>query len=146
MSLLANPPSLDPRSHFFNLRALQTRFAWALKKVPCPQSAVNEWAGAILVPAMYALIDTNQFNWRINPRTAVPDLPAHFATLPNGTQGAVLPYSREEILTITAEHTLAKNYYETGVNVCRACFDVLDARVANAYKTAPAATPPSTTC
>jgi hypothetical protein len=43
--------------------------------------------------------------------------------------------------TITAEHTLKKNYYETGINVCRACFDILSAHVANAYKTAPASAP-----
>jgi hypothetical protein len=90
---------------------------------------------------MYALIDTNPFNWNINPRTTVPDFPARFATLPNGTQGAALPYSRKEILTITTEHTLDKNYYKTGVNVSCACFDVLKAHVDNAYKTAPATAP-----
>ncbi len=74
---------------------------------------------------------------------AVPDFLAHFATLPNGTQGAALPYSHEEILTITEEHTLDKNYYETGVNVCRACFDFLNAHIANANKTA-STTAPST--
>jgi hypothetical protein len=116
-------------------------FARALKKVPCPQSAVNGWASAVLVPAMYALIDTNPFNWNINPRTAVPDFPAHFATLPDGTQGAALPYSHEEILTITAEHILNKKYYKTGINVCRACLNVLDAHVANAYKMAPTTAP-----
>ncbi len=72
---------------------------------------------------------------------AVPNFPARFTTLPDGTQGTVLPYSREEILTITAEHTLNKNYYETDVNVCQACFNFLNAHVANAYKTAPATAP-----
>jgi hypothetical protein len=90
---------------------------------------------------MYALIDTNPFNWRINPRTAVPDCPARFATLPNSTQGAALPYLHKEILTITVEHILDKNYYKTGINVCRACFDVLDAHVANAYKMPPTTAP-----
>jgi hypothetical protein len=141
MSLLANLPSLDPRPNFFNLHALRTHFARALKKVPCPQSAVNGWASAVLAPAIYALIGTNPFNWRINPRTAVPDFLAHFATLPDGTHGAALPYLRKEILTITAEHTLNKNYYKSSVNVCRACFDVLNAHITNAYKMAPATTP-----
>ncbi len=72
---------------------------------------------------------------------AVPDFPACFATLPDGTQGAALPYLRKAILTITAEHTLDKNYYKTGVNVCHACFEVLDTHVDNAYKTPPATTP-----
>jgi hypothetical protein len=64
----------------------------------------------------------------------------NYLTAPKELQTA-LPYSRKEILTITAEHTLDKNYYKTGVNVCRACFDVLDAHVADAYKTAPTTTP-----
>ncbi len=55
-----------------------------------------------------------------------------------GTQGDLLPYSWEEILTITAEHTLKKNYYEAGINVCRICFDILDTHVADAYKKVPA--------
>jgi hypothetical protein len=141
MSLLANLSSLDPCPNFFNLCALQMHLARALKKVPCPQSAVNGWAGAVLAPAMYALIDTNPFNWNINPRTAVPDFLTRFATLPTGTQGAALPYSCKEILTIMAEHTLDKNYYKTGVNVCHACFNVLDAHIANAYKIAPTTAP-----
>jgi hypothetical protein len=92
---------------------------------------------------MYALIDTNPFNWNITPKTPVPNFLARFAVKPDGTLGAALPYSHEEVLTITAEHTLNKNYYETGVNVCGACFDVLDAHVLDAYKTAPANAPSS---
>jgi hypothetical protein len=140
IGLLANPPSLDPHPNFFNLCALQTHFVWALKKVPCPQSTVNGWAGSVLAPAIYALIDTNPFNWNITPKTPVHNFPARFAVKADGTLGASLPYSCKEALTITAEHTLNKNYYKTGVNICRACFDVLNANVPNAYKMAPATT------
>jgi hypothetical protein len=66
---------------------------------------------------MYAMIDTNPFKWNISPRMAVPDFLARFATLPDGTQGAALPYSCEKILAIMAEHTLVKSYYKTGVSV-----------------------------
>jgi hypothetical protein len=90
---------------------------------------------------MYALIDTNAFHWKFKPKTPVPDFPAHPALQADSTQGASLLYSWEEILTITAEHTLKKNYYETGINVCRACFNVLNTHVADTYKTAPASTP-----
>ena len=65
VGLLANPPSIDPRPNFFNLRNLRTHFARALKKIPCPQSSVNGWAGAVLSPAMYALIDPTPFHWNI---------------------------------------------------------------------------------
>ncbi len=62
-------------------------------------------------------------------------------TQADGTQEALLPYSCKKILTISAEHTLDKNYYKTGINVCRACFNVLDVHVADAYKAAPAGSP-----
>ena len=32
---------------------------------------------------------------------------------------------------------------DTGVNVCRACFNILDTHISNAYKTAPAEFPPT---
>ena len=50
VGLLANPPSLGSRPNFFNLRELRLHYARALKKVPCPQSAINGWAGAVLSP------------------------------------------------------------------------------------------------
>jgi hypothetical protein len=137
--LLANLPSLDPCPNFFNLRALRTHFTCALKKVPCPQSAVNGWAGAVLAPPMYALINSNTFHWAI---TMTP-IPAHARFVQNldGTQEASLPYSRKEMLTITAKHALAKHYHDTGLNICRACFNILDAHVVDAYKMAPAGSP-----
>jgi len=92
IGLLANPPSLGSRPNFFNLRELRLHYARALKKVPCPQSAINGWAGAVLSPAMYALIDTTPFHWNIST-TAIPEFPARFALLPDGTNGAELPYS-----------------------------------------------------
>ena len=140
VGLLANPPTIDPRPNFFNLRALRNHFARALKKVPCPQSGVNGWAGAVLAPAMYALIDNNPFHWNIST-TPVPEFPPRHIVLDDGTQGALIPYTREEILTITAKHTRAKHYMDTGVNVCRACFDILDAHISDAYKTAPSGSP-----
>ncbi len=86
VGLLANPPCLDPCPNFFNLCALQTHFARALKKVPCPQSAVNGWAVAVLASAMYALINTTAFHWNISPQSTVPIFPEHFVTQADGTQ------------------------------------------------------------
>jgi hypothetical protein len=138
--LLANPPTIDPRPTFFNLHALQNHFACALKKVPCPQSRVNGWAEAVLAPAMYALIDNATFHWNIST-TAVPKFPLQYVINDDGTQGALIPYTHKEILTITAKHICTKNYMDTGVNVCQAFFDILDAHVSNAYKTATTGSP-----
>jgi hypothetical protein len=117
VGLLVNPPTIDPRPNFFNLRALQNHFAPALKKVPCPQSRVNGWAGAVLAPAMYALINNAAFHWNIST-TPVPEFSPQHVVNDDGTQGALIPYTREEILTIRAKHTCAKHYMDTGVNVC----------------------------
>ena len=62
-TLLVNSPSINPRPNFFNIRELRSHFAKALKKIPCPQSAVNGWAGAVMSPEMYALIDQNTFHF-----------------------------------------------------------------------------------
>ncbi len=61
-TLLANPPSINPCPNFFNIRELLSHFAKALKKIPCPQSPVNGWTGAVMSPEMYALIDQNAFH------------------------------------------------------------------------------------
>ena len=73
--LLANPHSLEPCPNFFNLRALRTHFARALKRIPCPQSGVNGWAGAIMSPNMYALINPTPFHLNITTKTDTPDYP-----------------------------------------------------------------------
>ena len=107
VGLLGNPPTIDPRPNFFNLRALQNHFACTLKKVPCPQSGANCWAGAVLAPAMYALIDNATFHWNIST-TPVPEFPPQHVVNDDGSQGALIPYTRKEILMITAKHTCEK--------------------------------------
>jgi hypothetical protein len=76
--LVANPPSLDPRPNFFNLRALLTHFARALKHIPCPQSTVNGWSRAVMSKEMYALIDATPFTPGKKLTTNVPDFPRKF--------------------------------------------------------------------
>jgi hypothetical protein len=137
LGLLANPPSLGSRPNFFNLRELRLHYARALKKGPCPQSAINGWSGAVLAPAMYALIDTRPFHWNISAPT-IPQFPARFILNDDGTDGAEIPYTRDEIFTITATHDRLKNYHDTGTNVCRAFFDSLDAHVGDEFKSPPA--------
>ncbi len=88
-------------------------------------------------PAMYALVDTRSFTWNITT-SPIPEFPARFSTNTDGTIGAELPYTREEILTITATHARDKHYYDMGTNVCRAVFDSLDAHIGDAFKCPPA--------
>jgi hypothetical protein len=143
IGLLANPPSLGSRPNFFNIRELRLNYARALKKVPCPQLAVNGWSGAVQSPAIYALITTNPFNWSI-ATTPIPTFPVRYVRNADGTNGAEIPYSREEILTITATHVRDKHYNDTGTNICRAVFDTLNAHVGDEFKSPPAAAPGTT--
>jgi hypothetical protein len=141
-ALVANPPSLGDWPNFFNLRALQNHFARTLKWITCPQSPVNRWAGFMLTPAMYALIDPKPFNLKLlNLPTisGVPKFPPIYAT--NGT--TIIPYTREQTLRITAAFTHQKNYYNTACNVYCAVYNTLDAHVDDAFKVAPPTNPPT---
>jgi hypothetical protein len=106
--LLANPPSIEPRPNFFSLRALRTHFAPALKQIPCPQSGVNGWAGAVMSSQMYALINPTPFHHKIVPKTNTPAYPVKM-----DAQGGVIPYTHKEKLTIDAKFLRAKNYFKT---------------------------------
>ncbi len=140
VGLLANLPSIDPCPNFFNLGNLRTHFSLALKKIPCPQSSVNGWAGAVLSPAMYALINPTPFHWNITT-TPVSEFPLRYAATTDGSLGASIAFTHKEILTITAKHTRTKHYHDTGTNICHACFNTLDTHVNDAYKTAPLSSP-----
>ena len=134
IALLANPPSLDPRPNFFNLHELKTNFACALKKLPCPQLAVNGWSGAVIPPPMYALINGTPFNFNIAPATDVADYPPIFAL--DGV--TIIPYKREQTLSINTKFKRAKNYSVTWNNIFCAVYDTLDLHVHDTFKVAPA--------
>ncbi len=141
-ALVANPPSLVDCPNFFNLQALQNHFARTLKWITCPQSLVNRWAGIVLTPAMYALIDPKPFDLKLLnlPKTTeLPEFPPIYAA--NGT--TVIPYMRKQTLCITAAFTRQKNYYNTACNVYRAVYDTLDAHIDDAFKVAPPTNPPT---
>ncbi len=72
-TLVANPPSIDPRPNLFNLHALQIHFACTLKHLPCPQSTVNRWLGAVMSKEMYALVDSTPFKPDQKPTSDVPE-------------------------------------------------------------------------
>jgi hypothetical protein len=137
--LLANPPSIEPRPNFFNLRALRTHFARALKQIPCSQSSVNGWAGAVMSPEIYALTDATPFHLRIATKTTTPDYPDKL-----DAQGVIIPYTREEKSKIDAEFSRTKNYFKTWKNIYCTVYDTLNMHINDAFKVAPVTTPPTT--
>jgi hypothetical protein len=93
-TLVANPPSLDPCPNFFNLHALQTHFAQALKHLPCLQSTVNRWSGEVMSKKMYALVDGTPFKADYKPKTDVPNFPKIFEA--DGI--TPIPYTQAKLL------------------------------------------------
>ena len=111
-TLLANPPSLNPCRNFFNIHALHNHFAKALNKIPCPQSAVNGWAGIGMSPEMYILIDPNAFHLNIATITSTLAYPKKI-----NPDGDPVCYMHEEKSTIDAKFIRVKNYFETWKNI-----------------------------
>jgi hypothetical protein len=64
---LKNPPSLEPRPNFTNIRALQKHIVQALAQLLCPQSAIHGWSGLAMDPATYLLLEGAAFTIPPNP-------------------------------------------------------------------------------
>jgi hypothetical protein len=137
--LLENPPSLNPCPNFFNIRELKSHFARALKKIPCPQSPVFGWAGAVMSPEMYILIDPTPFHLNTAPTTATPAYPIKY-----NPEGVMVSYTYEEKSTIDTNFSMVKNYFKTRTNIYHACYDMLNLHINDAFKVALPTNPPTT--
>ena len=127
--------------NFFNLCTLRNHFARALNRITSPQSKVNGWAGFVLSPTMYSLIDLMPFNMallNLPNNSGVPKLPKV-----KTNNGSIVPYTRKKMLRITAAFQRQKNYYNTACNIYCAVYDTLDAHINDAFKISPATTPPT---
>ena len=90
---------------------------------------------------MYSLINPTSFVMKLlnlPNNSGVPEFPEVKAN-----DGTIVPYIREQTLRITATFQRQKNYYDTACNIYRAVYDTLDAHINNAFKVAPATTPPT---
>ena len=58
-------------------------------------------------------------------------------------KGNFVPYTRKQTLHITATFQCQKNYYDSACNIYCAVYDTLDAHIDDAFKIAPATTPPT---
>ncbi len=99
---LKNPPSLAPHPDFTHLRALHKHMIDMLKQLSCPQSAIHGWAGLVMHPTMYALIEMVAFQ--------VPRDPGNVPTLPNLAAPAQISWAsrqkRQDVLHVVYEYIL----------------------------------------
>jgi hypothetical protein len=61
-ALVANPPSLGDPPNFSTFETYEITLHARQKWIACPQSQVTGWAGFVLTPAMYSLIDPKPFD------------------------------------------------------------------------------------
>jgi hypothetical protein len=90
-----------------------------LKQLSCPQSAILGWAGLVMHPTMYALIEMILFT--------VPCDPGDVPTLPSFAAPAVI-----EIVECLFERD--KMYFTSYKNIYPACFKMLDDDISNKFK------------
>jgi hypothetical protein len=119
---LMNPPSLVPRPDFTRLRVLRCHMSKALKQLSCPQSSIHGWAGLVMHPMIYALIEIVPFQ--------VPNDPGNVPMLPSFAAPAAIKI---------AEHLFErdKTYFTSYKNIYRACFKMLNDNIANEFKMSP---------
>ena len=118
---LKNPPSVEPRPNFINLRALQKHIIQALAQLSCPQSAIHGWSGLAMDPTACLLLEGVAFT--------VPADPGPTVVFPGGAAVA-----RTVMKTTEATFERDKNYFLSYKNIVRACFRLLDATVSAQYK------------
>jgi hypothetical protein len=118
---LKNPPSLEPRPNFTNIRALQKHIVQGLVQFSCPQSAIHGWSGLTMDPAAYNLLEGTAF--------VIPPNPGPTPVFPGGVAVAWTIMKTTE-----AAFVRDSNYFLSYKNITRACFRMLDANVLAQFK------------
>ncbi len=118
---LKNPPSLEPRPNFTNIRALQKHIVQGLAQLSCPQSAIHGWSGLAMDPAAYSLLEGMAF--------VIPPDPGPTPIFPSGVAVAWTVMKTTE-----ATFVRDKNFFLSYKNITRACFHMLDANVLAQFK------------
>ena len=145
VALLANPPSVDPRPNFANLRALRRHMQRALQRLSCPQSNILGWAGLVMSRAMYSLLTTTPFRLPTDPgpqaiyygpRVPIVDAQGNAVLDTDGTPTYVPqpPLDRATQASIDARFVRARNYWLSYQNIKRACFNMLEDNIDDAFK------------
>ena len=100
--MLNSPPTLAPRPNFFRLRAFRRYIVDVMKQIPHPGYPQHRWAGMVLQPAIFALINATPF--------APPPNPGLFAIYPQFALPAAMKM-------IDNQFKIDKNLYKTYNNI-----------------------------
>jgi len=119
-------PSTNPRPNFKNIRTLRRHIEWALQTLPCPQSIHLGWKGLIMSRGMYALLTPTPFR---RPNTPGPAL-----VYTRNDPADTTPLTRTEQASIDTAFACERHYYQSLINIERACFIALNANIDDAFK------------
>ena len=144
-ALVANPPSLAPRTNFRNLHNLRCHTQCALMRVSFPQSNILRWARLIMSRAMYGLLTTTPFWLPTDPEPLAIYYPAKIPIVdaqgdPVLDQAGVPAYQAQpaigqaEQATIDATFKCTKKFWKSYMNIRRAVFNCLDDGIDDAFK------------
>ena len=148
VALVANPPTLAPRPNFTNLRALRRHLQRALQRLVNPQTNVLGWSGLVMSRPMYQMLSTSPFRLPTDPgpqavyygaRVPILDAagnPVNDAT-GNPTYVPIPALDRATQASIDANFLRERNYWLSYKNIKRACYNVLDETIDDAFKFSP---------
>ncbi len=145
VALVVNSPILAPHSNFTNLRALRRHLQRALQRLCCPQSNILGWAGLVMSQAMYSLFTPTPFRLPNNPGDQAiyygPQVPIVDAqgtpvlgAAGNPTYVPQPPLKCAAQAAINARFVRVRNYWLLYQNIKRACFNMLNDNINNAFK------------
>ncbi len=119
-------PSTNPRPNFENIRTLRRHIERALQTLPCPQSIHLGWKGLVMSCGMYALLTPTPFRQPNDPG------PAAVYTRKDPTD--TTPLTCTEQVSIDTAFAREQQYYQSLINIERACFIALNANIDDAFK------------
>ncbi len=116
-----------------------------LQRLSCPQSNILGWAGLVMSQAMYSLLTVTPFGLPTDPgpqaiyygpRVPIIDAQGNAVLDADGNPTYVPqpPLDQARQATIDARFICARNYWLLFLNIKRACFNMLDNNIDNAFK------------
>jgi hypothetical protein len=119
MEMLKSPPPLAPRPNFFHLRVFRRHIIDVMKQIPHPGYPQHGWAGMVLQPAIFSLVNAVPFVPPPNPGLIAVYLP--FALTP-------------AIKMIYNQFKINKNMFKTYTNIHQAIYKLLMDNVLPQYQ------------